>query len=199
MTANESRTGTGRLSVNRRTALQMAGVGLAGSALFSGGAAAGGRWDALVLLVNSNLAGPGKNVFGNITKDDDGNELMLDGAVLFDKRDGADATGGGPFSLAGPGVTNAVGEWEATEAVRSERYGSFPASHPSRLPQAVKGGLVELEVTFDPSIDGVGENDTLIIECGVGTHDGDDPEFGSGFFIGDYTDVDAAFNLFNYP
>lgn len=186
-----------RLELNRRTALKLTGGGLAGSVLFSGSAAAGGRWDALVLLVNSNLAGPGD--FGNITTDGEGNELVLDGAVLFNKKDGADAVGQGSFSLEGPDVTDEDGTWTASRAVRSERYGSFPASHPAMLPQAVKGGLVELEVDFTPSIDGVGSTDTLKIECAVGTHDGDDPEFGSGFFIGDYTEVEAAFNLFNYP
>lgn len=177
----------------------MAGIGLAGSALFSGSAtASGGRWDASVIFVESNFLGPGEDTFGNITTDGEGNELVLGGAVLFNNEDGADALGRGPFSLEGPTVTE-DGVWEAEEVVRFEKYGPFPASHPSKLPQSWKGGLVELEVEFDPSICGVDDDDTLIIECAVGTHDSDEPEFGSGFFIGEYTEVEAAFNLFTWP
>lgn len=197
MTSKDPRNGIEQTGINRRTALQIAGASLAGSVLFAGSAAAGGRWDASVILVKSDFAGPGGDI-GNVTSDSAGNDLVLDGAAIFNKADGADASGGGPFSLAGPGVTDEAGTWTASEVVRFERYGAFPASHPSGLPQSWKGGLVELEVEFDPSIDGVEDDDTLIIECGVGTQDGDEPELGSGFFIGKYTDVETAFNLFTY-
>lgn len=173
----------------------MAGVGLAGSVLFSGSAAAGGRWDASVIFVDSDFLGPGDD--GNITTDGAGNELVLEGAVLYNREAGADAFGGGPFSLEGPAVTDEDGTWTASEVVRFERYGAFPASQ-SMLPQSWKGGLVELEVKFDPPIDGVQADDTLIVECAIGTHDSDEPEFGSGFFVGAYTEVEAAFNLFTY-
>lgn len=197
MTSKEPRHGIGQMDINRRTALQMAGAGLAGSALFSGSAAAkGGRWDASVLFVDSDFLGPGDD--GNITTDGAGNELVLDGAVLYNKEDGADAMGGGPFSLAGPDVTDEDGTWTASEVVRFEKYGAFPASHDSMLPQSWKGGLVELEVEFTPCIDGVEDDDTLLVECAIGTHDSDEPELGSGFFIGEYTEVDSAFNLFTY-
>lgn len=198
MTYQEPRNGIGQIGINRRTALQMAGVGLAGSALFSGSGAAGGRWDASVIFVDSDFLGPGED-HGNITTDGAGNELELGGAVLYNKEEGAAAMGGGTFSLEGPDVADEDGIWTASEVVRFERYGPFPASHESMLPQSWKGGLVELEVEFDPSIDGVEADDTLIIECAVGTHDDDEPEFGSGFFIGEYTEVDAAFNLFTWP
>lgn len=197
MTSKEPRTGIGQIGINRRTALQLAGGSLAGSVLFSGSAAADGRWDASVIFVDSDFLGPGD--VGNITTDDEGNELELGGAVLYNDGEGADATGGGTFSLAGPDVTHEEGTWTACEVVRFDRYGPFPASHESRLPQSWKGGLVELEVNFTPSVDGVDNDDTLIIECAVGTHDADDPEFGSGFFIGEYTEVDSAFNLFTWP
>lgn len=197
MTSKEQRNGIGQIGINRRTALQMAGVGLAGSALFSGSAAAkGGRWDASVIFVDADFFGPGDES-GNITTDGNDNELVLDGAVLYNKKDGADAMGGGPFSLEGPNVDE-EGTWSASEVVRFEKYGAFPASHDSMLPQSWKGGLVELEVEFNPSIEGVEDDDTLIVECAVGTNDSDEPEFGSGFFIGEYTEVEAAFNLFTY-
>jgi hypothetical protein len=195
MTSKEPRNDIGQIGINRRTAMKMTGAGLAGSVLFSGSAAAGGRWDASAIFVDSDFLGPGDD--GNITTDGDGNELVLEGAVLFDKKDGADAMGGGPFSLEGPDVDDEDGTWTANEVVRFERYGAFPASV-ADFPQSWKGGVVELEVEFDPSIDGVEADDTLIIECAIGTNDSDEPEFGSGFFIGDYTEVEAAFNLFTY-
>lgn len=198
MTSKEQRNGIGQIGINRRTTLQLAGAGLAGSVLFSGSAAAGGRWDASVIFVDADFFGPGDES-GNITTDGNDNELVLDGAVLYNREDGSEAQGGGPFSLEGPSVTEEDGTWEANEVVRFERYGSFPANHPTMVPQSWKGGLVELEVDFDPSIDGVEDDDTLIVECAIGTHDADEPEFGSGFFIGEYTEVEAAFNLFTWP
>lgn len=174
----------------------MAGGGLAGSMLFSGSTAAEGRFDASVIFVDSDFLGPGE-VHGNITTDGGDNKLVLGGAALYNEG-GSEVVGGGTFSLEGPDVATEEGTWTASEVVQSKNYGAFPADHETRLPQAWKGGLVDLEVEFDPAIDGVEDDDTLLIECAVGTHDSDEPEKGSGFFIGDYTEVEAAFNLFTY-
>lgn len=188
------------IPIDRRTALKMTGVGLAGSALFPGNAAAGKGFDASVILLDTFIEGVEIEHFRNVTTDPDTDfSLKTDGAVMFEKN-GSGALGGGPFTLRDDGdVIVEDGFWKAQSVETFERYGFFPSSHPAPFPKEWKGGLVELEVEFDPSIQGVDADDLLTVECWIGTNDSDNPQKPSqGVFVGDYTKVEAFGTIFTY-
>lgn len=182
------------IPVDRRTALKLTGLGLAGGAVLPGSAAAKGRFEAAVLLMEAFFEGVGPEVFRNVTSSGT-DALVTRGAVLFGRKPGADALGGGSFS-----VGSTSGPWRAEEVVRFERYGAFPTSAGAPWPSEWKGGLVELEVGFPSGPPpGVSGTDTLVIECWIGTNDSDDPEMPTqGVYLGPYDDVRRFGTVFTY-